>query len=78
MTAADFPLPTLGPLLAAILRDVTSGRGFALLKGLPVQRWSRLQVQGGRGGGRAAGEGLGFVEGVGAGWEFVRRKGGCG
>ena len=76
MTAADFPLPTLGPLLAAILRDVTSGRGFALLKGLPVQRWSRLQVQGGGGDGRLA-----FAEGVGdgvAGWEFARRKGGYG
>ena len=44
MTSADFPLPTLGPLLGQILQEVTSGRGFALVKGVPVQRWSRVQV----------------------------------
>lgn len=40
MTAADFPLPTLGPRLKALGREVMQGRGFALLRGLPVQRWS--------------------------------------
>lgn len=36
-----FPLPTLGPFLTA-LRDDTllDGRGFAMLRGLPVERWS--------------------------------------
>ena len=44
MTSADFPLPTLGPLLGHLLAEVTNGRGFALVKGLPVQRWTRVQV----------------------------------
>ncbi|MBM3647536.1 MAG: TauD/TfdA family dioxygenase [Alphaproteobacteria bacterium] len=40
-TAADFPLPTLGPKLKARVRDeVLAGRGFLLLRGLPVERWS--------------------------------------
>ena len=37
---ADFPLPTVAPKLAAIRREVIEGRGFALLRGLPVERWS--------------------------------------
>ena len=37
---ADFALPTLGPRLARIRNDVLNGRGFALLRGLPVERWS--------------------------------------
>ena len=41
--AADFPLPTLGPRLARIRHDVLHGRGFVLLHGLPVQRWSRRE-----------------------------------
>ncbi len=41
LTAADFPLPTLGPRLAAIRDEVLHGRGFALLRGLPVQRWDQ-------------------------------------
>ena len=39
--AADFPLPTLGPRLKARVRDeVLTGRGFLMLRGLPVERWS--------------------------------------
>jgi len=34
-----FPLPQLGPRLAAIRQEVLNGRGFALLRGLPVQLW---------------------------------------
>src|ERR1700752_3179322 len=37
---ADFPLPTLEPKLAAICNELLHGRGFALLRGLPVERWS--------------------------------------
>src|SRR5262249_51244181 len=37
---AEFPLPTVAPKLAAICREVIDGRGFALLRGLPVERWS--------------------------------------
>jgi hypothetical protein len=35
----DFPLPTLGPRLGRILAEVLGGRGFALLRGLPVGEW---------------------------------------
>jgi hypothetical protein len=37
----DFPLPTLSPRLARILDEVLEGRGFVLLRGLPVERWGR-------------------------------------
>ena len=40
ITRSDFPLPTLAPKLATICREVIDGRGFALLRGLPVARWS--------------------------------------
>lgn len=35
--AADFPLPTVAPRLAAIKHAVLAGRGFHLLRGLPVE-----------------------------------------
>jgi hypothetical protein len=39
--AADFPLPTLGPKLRArVENEVLNGRGFLLLRGLPVERWT--------------------------------------
>jgi hypothetical protein len=38
--ASDFPLPSLAPRLARILDDVLNGRGFVLLRGIPVERWS--------------------------------------
>jgi hypothetical protein len=40
ITQNDFSLPTLGPKLLAIRDDVTKGRGFALMRGLPVDHWS--------------------------------------
>src|SRR5690348_15207588 len=41
ITAKDFPLPDLGPRLRAHTRDeVLNGRGFLLIRGLPVERWS--------------------------------------
>jgi hypothetical protein len=36
ITRADFPLPTLGPILDRIRGDVLNGRGFALLRRMPV------------------------------------------
>jgi len=36
----DFPLPLLRPRLRRILDDVLTGRGFVLLRRLPVERWS--------------------------------------
>ena len=43
ITKADFPLPTVGPKLAAMSDEVLNGRGFALLRGLPVEEWSMRQ-----------------------------------
>jgi hypothetical protein len=37
----DFPLPTLKRRLSRILEEVLEGRGFVLLRGLPVERWGR-------------------------------------
>jgi hypothetical protein len=39
----DFPLPRLAPRLERILDEVLTGRGFVLLRRLPVERWSKLQ-----------------------------------
>jgi hypothetical protein len=33
----DFPLPTLGPVLERLRGDVLDGRGFVLLRGVPVE-----------------------------------------
>jgi hypothetical protein len=33
----DFPLPTLGPVLDRLRTEVLEGRGFALLRGMPVE-----------------------------------------
>jgi len=38
ITGADFPLPALGAKLSGVLDEVLNGRGFALLRGLPVGR----------------------------------------
>ncbi|MBN9516137.1 MAG: TauD/TfdA family dioxygenase [Alphaproteobacteria bacterium] len=44
ITAHDFPLPTLGAKLRARADDeVLNGRGFLLLRGLPVERWSMAE-----------------------------------
>ena len=40
LTREQFPLPTLAPRLARIRHELLRGRGFVLLRGLPVQRWS--------------------------------------
>jgi hypothetical protein len=33
----DFPLPTLGPVLDRLRAEVLDGRGFVLLRGMPVE-----------------------------------------
>lgn len=43
LTAADFPLPRLGPRLRALRDELLHGRGFALLRRLPVERYSMLE-----------------------------------
>jgi len=37
ITKDDFPLPTLGPVLDRLRGEVTGGRGFAMLRGMPVE-----------------------------------------
>jgi hypothetical protein len=39
----DFPLPALAPRLERILDEVLMGRGFVLIRRLPVERWSKVQ-----------------------------------
>ena len=41
LSPANFPLPRLGPVLKAILAELLEGRGFVLLRGLPVERMTR-------------------------------------
>src|ERR1051325_4495594 len=40
----DFPLPTLSLRLRGLLGEVLDGRGFVLVRGLPVERWSERQA----------------------------------
>jgi len=40
----DFPLPTLGPRLRRLMDEVISGRGFVLIKALPVERWTKREA----------------------------------
>lgn len=39
----EFPLPTLGPRLQQLLDDVLNGRGFVLLRALPVETWTKRE-----------------------------------
>jgi hypothetical protein len=41
ISPASFPLPALGPALKAVLAEMLEGRGFAMLRGFPVERYSR-------------------------------------
>jgi hypothetical protein len=41
---ADFPLPTFSRDLAAVLAELENGRGFALLRGFPVERYSSTEL----------------------------------
>jgi hypothetical protein len=44
LTANDVPLPALAPRLQHILDGVLNGRGFVLIKALPVERWTRREA----------------------------------
>ena len=41
ISPGSFPLPSLGTRLAAILEELLEGRGFAMLRGFPVERYTR-------------------------------------
>jgi hypothetical protein len=43
--ADDVPLPTLGPVLEGVLDELLDGRGFVLLRGLPVDALSPAQTE---------------------------------
>jgi len=43
ISPASFPLPQLGARLREILAELLEGRGFAMLRGFPVQRYTREQ-----------------------------------
>lgn len=44
ITRDDFPLPTLGPALHRLTDDLIDGRGVVLLRGLPVDRYTKDQA----------------------------------
>ena len=44
LTVRDVALPTLAPRLEVIVDEVLNGRGFVLLRGLPVERWTRREA----------------------------------
>ncbi|KAF8060336.1 SAT17 [Scenedesmus sp. PABB004] len=44
ITRSDFPLPSLGPYLEGVRDEVVAGRGFALIRGVPVERYDRRQT----------------------------------
>ena len=45
ITRDDFPLPRMRRHLGAMLGELEGGRGFVLLKGLPVARWSEAETR---------------------------------
>jgi hypothetical protein len=44
ITRSDFPLPELGPRLDQLRHDILDGRGFVLLRGLPIEDLSFLET----------------------------------
>lgn len=44
ITNKDVPLPTLAPRLQGLIDEVLNGRGFVLIKSLPLERWTRRQA----------------------------------
>ncbi|KAF8890084.1 hypothetical protein BD779DRAFT_1610872 [Infundibulicybe gibba] len=44
VSSETFPLPTLGPVLKGLARELHSGRGFFVLRNLPVDAYSRSDI----------------------------------
>ena len=44
ISSEDFQLPTLAPRLRSLLDQVQNGRGFVLLRALPVETWTRREA----------------------------------
>lgn len=45
LVRGDFPLPTLAPRFADWRRSIEHGRGFVVLRGIPVERWSQERCE---------------------------------
>lgn len=45
LTAADFPLPRLSGRIREWCSELDVGRGFQLVRGVPVDRWSRAEAE---------------------------------
>lgn len=45
LSREDFPLPTLSQKIDRWRREIATGRGFQVLAGVPVARWSRREVE---------------------------------
>ena len=45
ITREDFPLPTLEPLLNRLLQELEGGRGFMLMRGLPLDRYTTEETE---------------------------------
>jgi len=45
LVAEDFPLPTLSAEIAGWRREIEHGRGFQVVSGLPVARWTAAQAE---------------------------------
>jgi hypothetical protein len=45
LTRANFALPTVGPLLDSLIDEMFDGRGFVLLRGVPVSGLSERQIE---------------------------------
>ena len=44
LTAQHFPLPTLGPKLLVLREELIHGRGFFLIRGLPMEKYSMREA----------------------------------
>jgi hypothetical protein len=45
MSAEDLPLPTLAPRIAQWREEIRRGRGFVLIRGVPVRDWTEQQAE---------------------------------
>src|SRR6185295_17687092 len=44
ISAKNVQLPTLAPRLQRILDEVLNGRGFVLIRGLPIEGWTKREA----------------------------------
>jgi hypothetical protein len=45
LTRTDFPLPGLGPRLEEFVHELEHGRGFGVIRGLPIERYSLAEAK---------------------------------